>query len=66
MAVKNLGGLTPKKVKEARIQRAINGFQIPMMSIPALYKELEAAIAEGKTDPDLKAIVAAFPGVEVA
>lgn len=56
--------LSPKKALEARINRAVIGFQIPMMSIPALYKQLEPAAAEGKSDEELKAIVAAFPGVK--
>lgn len=46
-----------------RIQRAVVGFLIPMMSIPKLYKTLEEAVAAGKADEDLKAIVAAFPGI---
>ena len=63
----------PKKLSKkaqaeiaARIQRSVYGFIIPMMSIPKLYRAQEAAIAEGKSDEELKAIVAAFPGVEVA
>ena len=47
----------------ARVQRAVVGFLIPMMSIPKLSAELKAAIAEGKSDEELKAVVAAFPGV---
>jgi hypothetical protein len=49
---------------EARIQRAVAGFLIPMMTIPKLYKALEAVIAAGGTDEDLKAAVAAFYGVK--
>ena len=64
MGVKWLGGLSPKRVAEARISRAIVGFQIPMMSIPKLYKALEEAIAAGLSDADLKAVVAGFPGVK--
>lgn len=56
--------LSPKKAREARINRAVVGFQIPMMSIPKLCGELEIAVAAGKSDEELKAIVAAFPGVE--
>lgn len=56
--------LSPKKAKEARINRAIVGFVIPMMSIPKLCAELEAAIAADKSEAELKAIVAAFPGVK--
>jgi hypothetical protein len=37
-----------------------------MMSIPKLYSALEGAVAAGRSDEELKAIVAAFPGVEVA
>jgi hypothetical protein len=50
----------------ARIQRAVVGFLIPMLSIPKLYKALEEAVAAGKADDELKAVIAAFPGVEVA
>ena len=55
-----------KKIAAARIQKSVTGFQIPMMKITALYKALEDAIAEDKSDEELKAIVAAFPGVEAA
>jgi hypothetical protein len=55
-----------KNWDEARINYAIIGFRIPMLSIPKLYKELQAAINDDKSDAELKAIVAAFPGVEVA
>ena len=61
--MKKLSAKKLKAIAEARIQRAIVGFQIPMMSIPKLYREMEAAVAAGKTDEDLKAVVAAFPGV---
>ena len=50
----------------ARVQRATVGFLIPMLSIPKLSALLKAAIADGKSDEELKAILAAFPGVEVA
>ena len=60
------GAKAAKKLVAARIQNSVFGFRIPMMSIPKLYKLQEAAIAEGKSDAELKAIVAAFPGVEVA
>lgn len=52
-----------RKLADARIQRAVVGFQIPMMSIPKLYKQMEAAVAVGQSDEDLKAVVAAFPSV---
>jgi hypothetical protein len=55
-----------KKQIAARIQNSVNGFIIPMMSIPKLYRQLEAAVAAGATDDDLKAVVAAFPGVEAS
>ena len=57
------GAKAAKKIATARIQSAVYGFVIPMLSIPKLYKALESAVAEGKSDADLKAIVAAFPGV---
>jgi hypothetical protein len=52
-----------KKLAEARINRAVVGFQIPMLSIPKLYRALEAAIALNMSDAELKAVVAAFPRV---
>jgi hypothetical protein len=59
--------LSKKKLAELliakRVQRSVVGFLIPMTSIPALYKAQEAAIAEGKSDEELQAFVAAFPGV---
>jgi hypothetical protein len=65
-AKKPKGAKAAKKQIEARIQRAIVGFQIPMMSIPKLYKALESAVAAGQADEELKAVVAAFPGVLAA
>ena len=47
-----------------RIQRAVYGFQIPMLSIPKLYTAMEAAAGAGKTDEELKSIVAGWPGVK--
>jgi hypothetical protein len=55
-----------QKLIEARIQRAVVGFRIPMMKIPVLYKVLEAELAAGKSDAELRTSVASFPGVEVA
>lgn len=52
-----------QKLVAARIQRSVVGYLIPIMSIPALYKLQQAAIAEGKSDEELQAIVAAFPDV---
>lgn len=54
------------KRNEARIQRAVAGFRIPMMSIPKLYKSLEQAVESDWTDEELKQVVAQFPGVEAA
>jgi hypothetical protein len=53
-----------QKLTAAKIQSAIYRLQIPMMSIPALYKVMEAAVAEGKSGPELRAVAAAFPGVK--
>ena len=61
--------LSKKAVKaaiDARINRAVVGFRIPMMSIPKLSAALERAIAAERSDMELKMIVAEFPGVEVA
>jgi hypothetical protein len=52
-----------QRLIEARIQRAVYGFQIPITSITKLWSTLEAAIGTGQSDADLKALVAAFPGV---
>jgi len=61
--VKKLSKKAIKALVVARIQRAVVGFIIPMMSIPKLYSALEAAVASGGSDADLKAVVAGFPGV---
>lgn len=61
---KKLTAKQAKRLAEARINRAIIGFQIPMLSIPKLYKALEDAVASGVSDEDLKAVVAGFPGVK--
>jgi hypothetical protein len=42
-----------EKIATARIQRAVTGLQIPMMSIVALNRVLETRIAEGATDDQL-------------
>jgi len=52
--------LSPKKLREARIQRAVSGFVIPMMSIPALYKYLEELVAADVSDEGLKLAVGSF------
>jgi hypothetical protein len=61
--VKKLSKKAIKALVVARIQRAVVGFIIPMMSIPKLYGALEAVVASGGSDADLKAVVAGFPGV---
>lgn len=61
--MKKLSKKEIKKLIAARIQRSVVGFQIPMTSVVKLYAALEEAVAAGKTDEELKAIVAAFPGV---
>jgi hypothetical protein len=55
-----------RKQNEARIQKAISGFRIPMMSIPKLYKMLEQAVESDWADVELKQLVKQFPGVEEA
>ena len=55
-----------KKMIEARIQSAVTGFRIPMLSIPKLHARLEHAVKSEMTDEYLKTIVAEWPGVEVA
>lgn len=61
---RKLSAKQAKAIVSARIQRAVVGFIIPMMSIPKLYRQMEEAVAAGKSDEDLKAVVAAFPGIE--
>jgi hypothetical protein len=63
---KKLSAKQQKAIVTARINRAVVGFVIPMMSIPKLYRELEAAVAAGADDEALKTVVAEFPSVEVA
>lgn len=53
-----------RKMAEARISRAIAGFQIPMLSITKLCDVLGDAIKAGKSDAELRALVAACPGVK--
>lgn len=52
--------------REVRIQNAIRGFRIPMMSIPKLYKSLEQAVESDWSDDELKQLVKEFSGVEEA
>jgi hypothetical protein len=47
----------------ARFSRALAGFQVPLLSIPKLSEAMLNAIALGKSDEELRAIVASFPGV---
>ena len=57
----------PKKLTTAqRISRATVGYRIPMLTIPALYKRLQALVDAGATDEALRAAVAAADGVEEA
>jgi hypothetical protein len=49
-----------KKAVAAKIQNAIYGFQIPMMSIPKLYKYLEELVAADVSEDGLKLAVASF------
>lgn len=60
---KKLSKKAAKELVAARIQRAVVGFQIPMTSITKLYKQMEDAVAAGKSDEYLKIVVAEFPGV---
>lgn len=53
-----------QRMIEARVQNAVYGFQIPMLSIPKLYDALTAAAMADKSDAELVEVVAAFPGVE--
>lgn len=63
---KKLSAKQQKALIAARIQNSVYGFLIPMMSIPKLYKLQEEAVAAGASDEELKAVVAAFPGVELS
>ncbi|MCS3881102.1 hypothetical protein [Bradyrhizobium elkanii] len=47
---------------DARIQRAVTGMIIPMMSIPALHRHAEDLIAKGVDDTALAAGVRKFMG----
>jgi hypothetical protein len=64
--VKKLSAKKLKQMVAARIQNAVFGFIIPMSSIPKLYRQMEEAVAAGASDEELKAVVAAFPGVEAS
>ncbi|MDB5603450.1 MAG: hypothetical protein JWP25_350 [Bradyrhizobium sp.] len=50
------------KINAARIQRAVTGMLIPMMTIPRLYAHAEKLIAEGADDVQLANGVRAFLG----
>jgi hypothetical protein len=52
-----------RKMATARIQRAVSGYGIPLMSIVKLYSVLNDAILAGKTDDELRSLVANYPGV---
>lgn len=49
-----------QRINDQRIQRAVTGFQIPIMAIVALNKKLEAAIAQGATDEQLRQVTMEF------
>jgi hypothetical protein len=49
-----------KAAVAAKIQSAVYGVSIPMMSIPALYKYLEALVAAGVSEEGLKLAVSSF------
>jgi hypothetical protein len=55
-----------RKTVEIRINRAVVGFRIPIMEMVKLSKALDTAIVAGKSDDELKEIVASFPGVTTA
>jgi hypothetical protein len=46
------------RINDARIQRAVTDFQIPLTSIVLLNSRLETAIANGATDEQLLQVVA--------
>jgi hypothetical protein len=48
------------KVNEARIQRAVTGMLIPMLSIPKVYAHAEKLIGQGADDEQLTNGVRAF------
>jgi hypothetical protein len=47
-------------IDDARIQRAVSGMLIPMLSIPKIYAHAEKLIAEGADDEQLANGVRAF------
>jgi hypothetical protein len=51
------------KKDAARIQRAVTGLLIPMMTIPKLYAHAEQLIADGADDDQLAVGVRKFLGV---
>lgn len=59
-----MSSMKSRRAAIARCARAVTGFAVPLLAIPPLTKLLEQAIATGSTDEQLKAIVAAYPGVE--
>jgi hypothetical protein len=50
------------KINAARIQRAVTGMLIPMMTITSLYAHAEKLIAEGADDAQLANGVRSFLG----
>lgn len=58
--------LSKKEIASA-VQKAAVGFLIPINGdMPKLYAKLETAVREDKSAEELKAIVAASPGVTAA
>lgn len=55
-----------EKIDAARIQRAVNGVQIPMMQICKVYAHAEKLIAEGADDVALAAGIREFMAAPVA
>jgi hypothetical protein len=50
------------KADAARIQRAVTGLIIPIMTIPRLYAHAEQLIADGADDNELAAGIRQFLG----
>jgi hypothetical protein len=57
--------ITKNEIKD-RCQKAVTDFQIPVSSINKLYALLEQGVKDGKSDDDLRQIVAEFVAVAKA
>jgi hypothetical protein len=56
-----------KKSISSMVNKSVVGFRVPIdESMPILFGLLKIAAMEGKSPEEMKAIVAEFPGVEVA